>query len=566
MNKLDRRTNDLRYLRRRPGHAWEVVVPVPRDLRPLFGGQTRMARSLRTESLAEARRRRWPVREELLQSFDAARAARRLSLPEMEAQAARFYAFTFETALKWTAAARDATADMWLEALHGSSEERDENPDGDHMDPEVVAKEIAAIRQRTGCQIEGGDLRALARGLLRAGVAGVLGADAIKQGGPADAPELPWVIELTRPGAWNGSGSPTGRPMVHRGHDGSPLISEALKDYLKDRQADPRTALSGRFAQEVGTTIRRLIDHLGDVHLGSVTRKDASGFVGHLMETTARSTATANKSVTACAGLWKWAVRAGVLDDDAANPWSRLSRPVPRADRVSWLPYTNEEIEKLWGALTEHGARWRHPERHTVAAALPWLWAISLLGGLRLEEVAGLRCHDVRGDVGDVPLFDVVEHQGRRLKSGAAVRRVPVHAALIDMGLLDYRDAIVRDHGLDALLFPGLSPSGPDRKLSAAASKLFGRLRRSAGVTRARVGYHSTRAWFATSLEHADVPVTLASLLLGHSGENGARGLSYGRYSSGPALRQLKEAVERIEAPKVLLRTWDDRGAGDGAR
>jgi AAA domain len=429
VTKLDRRTNDLRYLRRRPGRAWELVVPVPLDLRPLFNGQTRIARSLKTDSLAEARRRRWPVREEMLKAFDAARAERRLSLPEMEAACARHYAATFETAMHWSAQVRDMTADMWTEALFGDSEARDENPDGDHLDPEAVAKEIAAVRQRSGCKIVGEDERILARGLLRAGIAGVLGADAIKNARPADAPDLPWVVELSRPGAWNGSGS-TGRPIAHRGRDGSPMISEALEQYLTSRQADSRTALSGRFVGEVRTTIRRLIDHLGDISIGSVTKRDASGFIEHLIATTARSAATANKSVTSCGGLWKWAIKAGVLDEDAVNPWRGLSRPAPRADRVSWLPYEPNEIVAIWRVLVDHAPDWRSPDAHTVAAALPWMFASSLLGGLRIEEVAGLRCRDV-AMVGDVLVFDVVEHERRRLRVAAVAQQLGGDCPLI---------------------------------------------------------------------------------------------------------------------------------------
>jgi hypothetical protein len=40
---------------------------------------------------------------------------------------------------------------------------------------------------------------------------------------------------------------------------------------------------------------------------------------------------------------------------------------------------------------------------------------------------------------------------------------------------------------------------------------------------------------------------------MGHPGEHGPLGLTYGRYSAGAALRQLSEAVEKIEAPRVLL-------------
>jgi len=52
---------------------------------------------------------------------------------------------------------------------------------------------------------------------------------------------------------------------------------------------------------------------------------------------------------------------------------------------------------------------------------LPWLCLIGLYSGMRLEEIAGLRCEDVRTEDG-VTFFQVEPYPGHDIKTDAARR------------------------------------------------------------------------------------------------------------------------------------------------
>jgi integrase len=131
-----------------------------------------------------------------------------------------------------------------------------------------------------------------------------------------------------------------------------------------------------------------------------------------------------------------------------------------------------------------------------------------------------------------------VDHAGRRLKTPAAARFVPVHPDVMAAGFAEYL-ARVQGH---EYLFPGLRPGGPDDKLSWQATKHFTRARRSLGLDRPGLCFHSLRHTVATSLHEAGVPEVEAAALLGHE----LRTMSYGLYSGGLSLARLAEVVARI--------------------
>lgn len=160
------------------------------------------------------------------------------------------------------------------------------------------------------------------------------------------------------------------------------------------------------------------------------------------------------------------------------------------------------------------------PRRHTVHTALPWLCWLAAYSGARLNELCGLRTADVKEE-GGILYLDLVDHPGRRLKSPAAARRVPVDPEVLAAGFAEYV-AAVRAGGHE-YLFPGLPPAGPDGKRSWHATKAFTRLRRRLGLTRPRLVFHSLRNTVATRLHEAGVPEVEAAAVLGHE----LRTLSY---------------------------------------
>jgi integrase len=166
---------------------------------------------------------------------------------------------------------------------------------------------------------------------------------------------------------------------------------------------------------------------------------------------------------------------------------------------------------------------------------------------MRSGEICQLRPDDVREE-GGVPYFNVAEEvSGQSVKTEAGVRRVPVHSALIAAGFLEYV-AFVRHQGKDQL-FPRLKPGGREEKLNAYFGKRFRDYRRARGVTRDRTAFHSFRANAATALEAAKVPQHEAAQVIGHE----RKGMTYGRYSAGLGIKELREVVEKIAYTGLAL-------------
>lgn len=65
---------DRRYLQKH-GRQWRVVLAVPRDLRNVFGS-AQLKRSLKTDSLKQAQRLRWPIVAQMQNEIDSARQRR----------------------------------------------------------------------------------------------------------------------------------------------------------------------------------------------------------------------------------------------------------------------------------------------------------------------------------------------------------------------------------------------------------------------------------------------------------------------------------------------------------
>jgi integrase len=176
---------------------------------------------------------------------------------------------------------------------------------------------------------------------------------------------------------------------------------------------------------------------------------------------------------------------------------------------------------------------------------LAWLIPIGLFSGMRLDEICGLRTADVREDAG-ILFFDVASHEGRRVKTAASRRRVPVHSELLRIGFGEYHSQVRQSH---EYLFPALKPGGPDGKRSWYIGKRFTEYRRSVGASDQSTTFHCLRKNAATALERARIPENEAVQILGHKKMT----MSYGLYSAGIDLAALRLAAEAISFPSLDL-------------
>jgi integrase len=185
------------------------------------------------------------------------------------------------------------------------------------------------------------------------------------------------------------------------------------------------------------------------------------------------------------------------------------------------------------------------PEAHTVHTALPWASLIACYTGMRREEICQLRVADIQQRDG-VKFFDIHNGGTNKLKSKSTARCVPIHSELIRAGLLDYVTGLPKD----SRLFPSLKLRPSKGKVGADLGDAFRDYRRSVGVDRDGLNFHSWRHTVGNTLDRAKVEQTDAARVLGHK----IGGISFAVYShDGPGLQRLQDIVEKIVYPGLNL-------------
>jgi integrase len=295
--------------------------------------------------------------------------------------------------------------------------------------------------------------------------------------------------------------------------------------YLELARGNPRPQTMDGHKRRVQAFVKQ---H-GDMVLTDVTRDKASDFLRGL--DVANGTRNAYATTLKC-----------VFDD--ARKRGRFTGDNPFDDQKvkkggdSYVPFTIAELQRLFDALPRDVA----PKKHTPETALPWVAAVALYTGMRLEEIAQLTTADVREEGANgatVWVIDVHNGGDNKLKNESAARLIPVHSALARLGFLDYVRALNAGP-----LFPGLKRrESKGGKVGARVGELFRKTLVRLGLKREGLVFHSFRHTVAGRLDAAGVPQSDAARILGHA----VAGMSYGTYSqAGPGLKRVAAVVEQI--------------------
>ena len=407
--------------------------------------------------------------------------------------------------------------------------------------PIPLRQDAEAMVARMGAEPTEDSIRALCRVLAKSRIAAI---ESFLAGVEPPLPERP-------------------RQVAQRRRQGSGKAFKEVADrYFADRTRDPAARWSGQTEKQYRATCRLFGDFVGATRIDGITREMAAEFletIGRLHRDYARSSrakaltldellekypagegtglsnVTLNRHAGALHGLFKWARKRGLFDGE--NPFAEQSRP---SGRNHYVPFTIDELNKLFShpLLTDatHAER-TNPSRHSAQTALMWVPLIALFSGMREDEICGLRTADVAKEDG-VLAFNVVPHEGRRVKTAASARRVPVHSELIACGFAEYLQHVQQDE----YLFPGLKPGGPDGKRSHYLTKRFTEYRRRVGVDRRQVVFQSFRKNVVEALERARVHQSEVAQVVGHD-----RGFTFSVYSPlGLDPVGLRDIVEKI--------------------
>lgn len=248
--------------------------------------------------------------------------------------------------------------------------------------------------------------------------------------------------------------------------------------------------------------------------------------------------------------LLNWAYKRGYTANDIGAAVEVRKTRKERRTKVSELrdAFTPKDLKAIAeGLKTErsYGSFQRTPSRY-------WMPLLGLFCGLRAEEAAELLVSDIfQQDAIWCIRLDYMDEHGKptkRLKTSNAKRIIPIHKALISIGLLEYANTVKaqgktrlwpelkadsrgRYHRPVTRWFNGYSPPTGFIKKYLDSAKLD------------KKSFHSLRHNFATALKNAEVPEELAAALLGHA----AKTMSYERYGKNTAITVLHRTINRID-------------------
>lgn len=231
-----------------------------------------------------------------------------------------------------------------------------------------------------------------------------------------------------------------------------------------------------------------------DMEPAQVTGGVAAAYVDTRLLTSADSTSTKRRKLSALGAFWEWMASRRYVSR-GSNPWRgfRLKeanspgKPVKR-------PYTDSELRKLFSGSPTY-------------PALREVMALGLFTGARIDEICSLRQGDIRLEP------EAAYIAIRQSKTRAGVRTLAVaHPVPLDV----IKQRCNTTMPATSQLFPELKGGGYDKKLSWHVGQAFRYHRNGRGLD-GTTDFHSLRRTFVTRLENLGVDQVHIARYVGHS-------------------------------------------------
>jgi integrase len=252
--------------------------------------------------------------------------------------------------------------------------------------------------------------------------------------------------------------------------------------------------------------------------------------------------ASANGYLNNLSALFRWAVDEEYMDK---NPATRLGVSLLAAGKKDRKrPFDADQLRKIFDAplyrgCVDDGAGYAAPGPKVIRRGRFWVPLLSLFTGMRLNECCQLAVDDVATKDGVDVILVRANGDGKRVKSEAGERLIPVHPELKRLGFLGHVEAM-RAAG-EARLFPDL-PMGAKGYFSDPFQKWFSRFLRKAGAKAPKTSFHSFRHCFRDALRESDVKRDAVLALGGWAGNGGTEEI----YGSGLKASTLAREIAKI--------------------
>jgi len=262
------------------------------------------------------------------------------------------------------------------------------------------------------------------------------------------------------------------------------------------------------------------------------------------------SPATVNGYMTKFRAVMNFAANEGWIDRNPAKGLQVIDR-VRRRDKR--LPFSVEQLRLIFDAPIYRGcvddwAGYSTPGPTRPRRGRFWVPLIALFSGMRMNEICQLHVADIHC-LDEVDCFFVTEgpsdsDSGKRLKTAASERVIPVHPTLIEIGFMTF---VAERRAAGAVRLFGELQKSSTGYYSDPFSKWFRRFLQRAGADRPKTCFHSFRHCYRDALREARLEHEVALALGGWSSGNGSEGgetaAAYGR---GYRAQTLYDAISGI--------------------
>jgi integrase len=348
-----------------------------------------------------------------------------------------------------------------------------------------------------------------------------------------------------------------------------PRLGDLVQKYLEAKANRCRPKTLKMMAAKLGL----LVDHVGqDTHISDVGvdemrsfrdgvlrlrksyRAESGTFLERQTDVTAGqiSLKTASTTFKTVKSFWFWTVRESYLE---TSPVGNLEvdtkgyKKVKKARR----PFAAGELETLFSAPLFLGCRSRFRRFEAGDLVLKdakyWIPILGYYTGARLGELVQLHMEDVITEH-KIPHISINEEYGsghvKHLKSDAAVRSIPIHPDLIELGFLDFVEERRSKPRKDRRLFNEIK-FGQDGQASTVFSKWFSQFMDKRGLADSGLVFHSFRHGVQDAYRGALAPQYLIDAIFGHQGTQTSDG-----YSHDIGLKAKLEAMSRAIWPIAL--------------
>jgi len=275
--------------------------------------------------------------------------------------------------------------------------------------------------------------------------------------------------------------------------------SEIFEKYFTTNRAN----IGVEYQNEIKSIFEAFMLIVGDIELRHFTTKDANTYKetltkmpkawgkknefknSSLQEILSKnyeenlSSYSVNKHITTISNFFEYAIKHHYMKENYITGMKiPIKKGRPRKQRDMW------EKKHLEILLSKDKYPLNGP------AHMFWLPIFGLLTGARLEEIAQLRCCDVK-NINGIVCIDINGENGKRIKNEASERIVPLHKILVEeLNFTSFVDTMRK--GEKSQLFPELY--GFASFSEKIASSHFSKFKiRELGITNHKVNFHSFR-------------------------------------------------------------------------